>query len=321
MSPQELLDHVLGLDEDAQAPIDAESAATIRKVRRRIEHLLDDQDTPEPPRGLALRTMQLVDASRRTATAPRRRTLGDLMPATVPFRWADVAVAAGIFIAGTLAIIPANHRSIMQASQLACLSNLQQLGTGLNRYAAAHNAYPYPDPDQPFALNGCFIAILNDEELLDPQTAKALHCPCTVNHHGPHPTKLPHMDELPDLHQRSPEQCQRALWSDYAYHRGIQDAKGRPEPVPARLLGAAVPLLSDQPAYDQNGRILPGNSPNHGGGGQNVLFHDGHAAWRRLRWVSDLDRDIFLNQHGLPAPGVNVHDSALGPSILPVISR
>ncbi len=320
MTPEQVLEQALGLEDEPATP-NSLDALTIARVRRRLDLLLDDGSPPEPSPGLAALTIELVESQRRMSEASRPKRWGDLLPTTVPFRWADVAVAASLFIAGTLALIPANHRSMMQASQLTCLSNLQQLGTGLNRYAATHESYPYPDIELPIALNGVYVAILNDEHLLDPETAKALHCPCAAKHEGSHPATLPHMSELVDLHRESPEKCRKAVSSDYAYHRGVQTAQGRPEPVPARLLGAVVPLLSDQPRHDEKGRILAGNSPNHGGGGQNVLFTDGHAAWRRLRWISDQDRDIFLNQHGLAAPGVNNLDSALGPAVFPVISR
>ncbi|MFO0959823.1 MAG: hypothetical protein U0800_20705 [Isosphaeraceae bacterium] len=290
--------------------------------RRPYLPMLDDGPPPEPPRGLASRTIALVEAERQPETLPfRSRILKWLpIPETVPMRWADVAVAAGIFLAGTLAWIPANHRQLMQASQLVCLSNLQQLGTALNRYATAHDSYPYPDPDGPLGFNGGFVPILNDDHMLEPDRAALLHCPCAVKAqaHG-HATRLPNTEELVALREQSFERFRQALQTDYAYHRGFQAPGASPRPVPSRLIAAVMPLLADQPPYDASGRILRGNSPNHGGGGQNVLYTDGHASWRRNRFLHGQDRDIFLNENGRPAPGIHDYDSCLGPSLFPLI--
>lgn len=330
MNPQDLLDHAFGLLEDHDPRFHAferqrlqqpQTAATVERLRQRLGLLLDDGDPLEPPPDLAARTIQLVVAQRQAGLPPPRWSIFQLFPSTVPFRWADVAVAAGIFVAGLLTLIPATHRQRMEMSQISCLSNLQQLGTALSRYAERYQTYPYPDPDSPVARNGSFLAILNDAELLDPSTPKALHCPCSLEPHAPHPQTVPHMEELHELQRRLPDSWHHALKADYAYHRGLQTGSDRPTPVPARLMASVVPLLADQPPHDADGHILGGNSRNHGGGGQNVLYTDGHAAWRRLRWNHQNDRDIFLNEHGRAAPGIHDLDSSLGPSIFPLIGK
>lgn len=286
--------------------------------------LLDDGDAPEPPRNLAARTIARVDAQREPAVLPFRRRVLDWLPIpeVVPMRWADVAVAAGVFLAGALAWIPANHRQMMQASQLACLSNLQQLGTALNRYAATHDSYPYPDPNGPIGFNGSYVSILNDDNQLEPDRTALLHCPSAARGRlnlVSRTERLPSTEELVTLRKHSYERFCQALQNDYAYHRGFQEKGGPPRPVPARLIAAVMPLLADQPGYDGRGRILRGNSPNHGGSGQNVLYTDGHASWSRNRFLHTRDQDIFLNEHGLPAPGIHVFDSSLGPAPLPIV--
>ena len=64
-------------------------------------------------------------------------TLLEQFSTRVPFRWADIAVAAGIFIAGTLTLLPAIHRSRERMNQAGCVFNLQQLGNSLGQYAVA----------------------------------------------------------------------------------------------------------------------------------------------------------------------------------------
>ena len=81
-------------------------------------------------------------------------------------------------------------------------------------------------------------------------------------------------------------------------------------------LSAATPLLADQPLHD-NQTVLPGNSPNHGYRGQNVLFSDLHVEWFPTRRVK-LDRDLFLNDHDRPEPGIGPVDSALVPAVFQV---
>ena len=67
-----------------------------------------------------------------------------MLPIRLPFRWADFAVAAGIFIAGTLTLLPAIQRSRERMNQAGCVFNLQQLGNSLAQYASLHPFLPYP---------------------------------------------------------------------------------------------------------------------------------------------------------------------------------
>ena len=55
-----------------------------------------------------------------------------------------------------------------------------------------------------------------------------------------------------------------------------------------------------------------GNSLNHGGRGQNVLFHDGHVEFCVSRLVGG--DDIYLNRDMKVAAGVGCSDAVLGSS-------
>ena len=104
---------------------------------------------------------------------------------------------------------------------------------------------------------------------------------------------------------------------DYAYNVGyFSSLSGQAEPAKLPVPGA-IPLLADQPPHD-GGTILEGNSPNHGFRGQNVLFSDLHVQWFRTRRISPLDRNLYLNDHDRPEPGVGQHDSALVPAVFHV---
>jgi len=128
-----------------------------------------------------------------------------------------------------------------------------------------------------------------------------------------------HVPALEKVRRKSPDLYRGLLSCDYAYHVGFRNGSGRPGPVPANLT-ARVPLLADQPNHLQD-HILAGNSLNHGGRGQNVLFSDGHISWHTTRQVSPVDLDMYLNEDLRPAPGISADDAALVPSLFPFMGR
>ncbi|HEV3168193.1 MAG TPA: hypothetical protein VGZ22_29585, partial [Isosphaeraceae bacterium] len=294
--------------EEAEGQIanDPHLATSLDRMRRRLDLLLDDGDPIEPPHDLSKRTLNFVASYR-----PRRAIL-EFVPVTVPFRWADVAVAAGIFLAGLVTLLPAVHRSRLQTDQTVCAFNLGQLGRGLTNYAAIHGVYPYPSPDSPIPYAGTFKVMLNDAgQLWDP---KMLDCPS--NGKKRQATPLPDYETLCDLQDKDPPQFRSLLTSDYAYHLGYKRPSGEPGPIPVRL-SSRIPLLADRPEHDDSGHIYDGNSPNHGGSGQNVLFNDGHVAFFRSRLLGPEKDDIFLNADLRPEPGVGPHDAVLAPGAFP----
>jgi len=313
MNAQELLDYTLGqLDGPAheraelELKADPDAAETFERLGRALHRLLDDGEAIEPPAGLGRRTVAFV------AEQGRRRSILDFVPVTVPFRWADVAVAAGILVASLLTLVPALQRSRDRVNQAGCAFNLQQLGISLAQYAALHGHYPYVPPGQPNAAAGTFAATLHDSNML--HDASVLHCPCNGKHHRT--VALPHLDRLNALQSKAPESYRQMLGWDYAYHVGYRNESGRAGPVPAVGLRSRIPLLADQPGH-RSGQILEGNSPNHGLRGQNVLFTDGHVNWHNTRRVSPLDSDMFLNADLHTGPGLNAHDASLAPSVFP----
>ena len=144
MNANDMLDYSLGLLDGAalerfeqELAADPGSAARADRLTRAIDRLLDDGDDFTPPAGLAARTALFAFEGRR----PRRSVL-EFVPSSVPFRWADVAVAAGIFVAGLLTLMPALTRSRDRMNQAGCVSNLQRLGSALWQYGSIHHHYP-----------------------------------------------------------------------------------------------------------------------------------------------------------------------------------
>jgi prepilin-type processing-associated H-X9-DG protein len=313
MNVQELLDYTLGQlegpsRERAERELlgDSELAEKVERLSQALYLLLDDGPPADPPADLTSQTVAFVAAN-------RRRVLHDYVPMTVPFRWADFAVAAGIFLAGLLTLLPAVQRSKDRMYQASCGLNLQQLGRGLAQYATLHHVYPYATPGSPTAHAGTFAVMLHDAGLL--HDVSTIHCPCR----GPcqHPDPMPSSQSVAQLRAHSPAHYLRLLGqNDYAYHLGFRNKSGRAGPVPVALT-SQIPLLADQPAHQAYRKILDGNSPNHGGRGQNVLFTDGHVLWHATRRIGPEDADMFLNAEQQIAPGVNEKDAALVPSLVP----
>ncbi len=294
MKPENLLDFALGQLEgasldaaEAEIGADPDLAARADRLRAALDRLLDDGAAPAPPPGLVGRTAAFV------AERKSRRAILDFVPARVPFRWTDVAVAAGVLLAGLLTLLPAVKTGRERMNQAECGFNLQQLGLSLANYATQHDHYPDVAAKGTGAHVGWYARALDDEALL--RDRHSLHCPCSG--------RCPKAGPAPDLQH-----------IDYAYHVGYRDQpSGKTEPI-TPWLSATVPLLADQPPYDAARKILDGNSPNHGRRGQNVLFSDLHLQWFPTRRISPHDDDLFLNQLLKPEPGVDINDAALVPA-------
>src|SRR5262249_17311024 len=111
-----------------------------------------------------------------------------------------------------------------------------------------------------------------------------------------------------------PEQFRRqahTLVSCYAYSLGYRAENGVIGPrFEADKPNFTMPIMADCPPPDP----LVGNSRNHGGRGQNVLFQDGHVKFCSLRPVGVAGDDIYVNKAHRVAAGLDWADSALGSS-------
>ncbi len=310
MNAQELLDYHLGqMDErrrdqfESELSLDPELRRASLQLGANLSMMLDDgQGDFEPPAGLADRTIALVEQQR------KRRGISDLSPVRVPFRWADVAVAAGIFLAGLLTLLPAMQRTRSDMQQMSCMYNLQQVGLGLATYASSHGHYPNPPSGYPAGFYG--VQLADAHAVHDPSI---LSCPCRGR--AAVLQTIPCSDDFGSLMHRSPADGQRMLGDEYAYNAGYHRPAGHVAPVPANLANSApLPLLADQPPLDDFAIVLDGNSPDHGGGGQNVLFTDYSVRWLRSRALVGIDDDIYLNQRHKPARGLHIRDISLIPS-------
>lgn len=315
MNPDEMLDYALGqLDAPAREAFqramadDPVAAERAERLTRAVWSLVDDEDDEAyaPPPGLAERTIAFVGEPR-----ARRRTILDFVPASVPFRWGDVAVAASIFFAALLTLVPPASRARDRMAQLGCTYNLQQLGISLWNYGSKHHHYPSAVDPGPDAHVGSYLACLSEDGLLP--DLKVLDCPCNSHDHQ-HPP-VPRLRELAGLRERDPELYSQTIRSDYAYNISLRHCGGGVEDIMARH--GTVPLLADRPALDVDALVQPGNSPNHHGLGQNVLYSDLHVGFHPTRRLGPDDPDMFLNRAGRLEPGDDETDAVLTHSLIP----
>ena len=319
MNAEEMIEYVLcetkGPErepDDWALRLDREQTIRLQQLRQAVHRLLDDGTEVEYPPGLARRTVAFVARNRR-----RPFSLLDYVPVGLPFRWADFAVAASIFIAGMLTLLPAIHRSRDRMNQAGCVFNLQQLGNSLAQYASLHPFFPYPPSHRSDTHAGMFAVMLHDAGVLD--NLALLDCPC--NGPCPHAVKeLASFEQVDQIRRTDPDAYRRMLCWDYAYNVGYRNASGHAAPLEVAH-SSLIPVIADQPDHQDFLTIREGNSPNHGRRGQNVLFGDGSVRWFHSRLVSPHDPDLYLNNNQQPRPGVDARDSVLVPSKIPFHGR
>jgi len=316
MNAEDLLDFTLGqLDAprcrelEEAVRLDPDLAARVERARRAVGRLLDDGVAADPPPGLAVRTMTFV-AQRRV----RGRSILDYVPTQFPFRWADFAVAASIFVAGALTLMPAVHRTRERMHQAGCVANLQQIGRSLALYASAHSSYPAPPEHRADVDSGLFAALLHDSGALS--DLSVLNCPSSGAHHRHSNGDLQPFEQIAELRETDPARYQQMVSWDYGYNVGYRRPSGRTGPLDARL-ASTIPVVADQPPRDAYLGVIDHNSPNHGGAGQNVLYSDGAVRWHPTRRISPEDLDLFLNNDQKPEPGLDEHDSVILPKDAP----
>jgi len=74
-----------------------------------------------------------------------------------------------------------------------------------------------------------------------------------------------------------------------------------------------IPMAGDCPPMDASFRVQSGNSPMHGGHGQNVIFADGHVIFTRSRSLGQIDSDVYANRNGHMSAGIDDNDMILVP--------
>ena len=218
------------------------------------------------------------------------------------FRRADVLVAAALLLMAGGVCVPAVVRQWGRYHAQSCRNNLAAFGESLQAYADLHDGQ-FPQARAvagPRGVAGVYVPVLHEAGLL-PATV-SVTCPAE----GRRPASGITLADLEGMRRTQPcayDAAVRELSPGYAYSLGYEQDGALIGP--RRGLGDLQPILADQSPE-------AGNSPNHGGAGQNVLFIGGHVRWCSGRNVGENGDDIYLNQHFQVLAGLRRSDTVLG---------
>ncbi len=326
---EQLLGHLLGVLEDAEERQVVERLVDEPQLRDEL-HSVREQLKPlqaaarcefEPPAGLAARTCRFVAERAAAESRPLPDTVipASEIPASdiaVPgdggIRWVDVVMAASIFLAAGLLIIPALQNSRFNARLAACQNNLRQLGLALTQYSESQNGYfPAVPTKGRLAAAGIYAPMLRSTGLL-PETSNVV-CPASPLAERRETLKVPSVDELLAASAPAVPEMQQTMGGSYGYNLGyVNDGHYQ---SPRNLRRSNFALMADAPSTE-----LPGyQSMNHSGRGQNVLFEDGRVRFLATPKPEVVNDDLFTNDNGLVAAGTHSNDSVIGSSTTPPI--
>jgi prepilin-type processing-associated H-X9-DG protein len=303
------------LDEDAMAQVAAQLQANqetrwrLEQLRPALEPLHADQEDPPPPHALAVRTIARVaefcclDLSHAPAAVSRSE------PRRSWWRRADLVVAASLLLMVGGLGLPALyrlHHPQMGPTIVECQNNLRVFNNALQTYHDQHRTFPSVVSERPRDAAGMVVPILANAGVL--REPASVRCPGN----GPGFSCPLTLDQARAL---APDEFFRQagnLVPSYAYSLGHRDEEGNyygPR-VPEGQQASDFPLMADGPPLESGS----GNSMNHGGAGQNVLFADGHVRFVTLRTVGFQNDDIYVNKANKVAAGLDPFDTVLGPS-------
>jgi len=224
-------------------------------------------------------------------------------------RWyqrVDVIVAACLALFAVGLAAPFLLRSQTAARVAECQDNLRQLYGALRTYRDQHGHFPSVAERPPHIAAGMVVPLLREAGVLPAEAS--LRCPNAAP-----PGEPLEVVGAAQVQAMTPEEFENQaarLSPYYAYSLGFRDHAGRllppgeTEEVPQSLNA----LMSDAPpAFG-----VIGNSRNHEGKGQNVLFSDGHVRFATIRTVGYRGDDIFLNRDRKVAAGLGAQDAVLG---------
>ncbi len=312
--PDDLVGYLLdALDPESKREVEAHLAVSpelksrLESLRRALAPLAADAGEPEPPPGLVLGTFARV-AEHRCRSLPaapppsphQRVVRSRRMP-----RRADLLVAAALLILlGGLAVPGLVRLWRTSAYRAACTNNLRLLWTGLETYSdKQEGTFPILEKEGPRSPAGIFVPVLQEAGFDIPDAA--LVCPADGTHPQPVHRLLRNLEELYDRDPEAYHRAARELAGSYAYSLGYQEGDDLKQL--RRNSGDRLPIVADRlPCGD------PGNSPNHGGEGQNVLYVGGNVSWCTQRTVGIGGDDIYLNRHNETRAGLDRDDTVLG---------
>jgi hypothetical protein len=304
----QLLGYLLGALEPAEREeveerllVDAELQQDLACLRDKLDDLplADDKDEWDAPAGLAARTCNYVAA--RAVVAPKH------IPAPVGgWRIQDMVVGGGIFLAACMLIFPAIAHSLSSARIANCQNNLRAIGVALGQYSNYCGGFFPLVPEQgPLAVAGMYAPVLTELRLVESPTV--LVCPSSPLADERATFTVPVLAKVIETPATELPLVQSRMGGSYGYTFGYNEN--------GHYLGhrnrgrVTFALMADSP-----GEKSGDPSPNHGGGGQNVLFEDMHVVFLKHCRISDCDDHIYINRDGYVGAGIGSDDAVIGRS-------
>lgn len=325
---KDLLGYLLGALSDEERDRLEEAIRKDPELQRQLEALKDqldpidaDIEDYEPPKNLADRTCDLIEDVEEFgvdilpngflpasgATFWQNDRPRELAAGRRTWSFADMVVAAGIFLAASMLFFPAIANSRFQSQITKCQHNLMQIGQGLTSYSdKMAGCFPEIPTSGNRAVAGIYAPTLREMGYVTQD--KIFVCPSSRLAECLDEWNVPTYEQI-DTAEGGDLRCiQRTMGGSYGYSLGYL-RNGR-YTMPINDGRAHFALMSDMPSLHLAGH----QSNNHGGLGQNVLFED-----NRIEFIpthrSRLNRDvIFLNRRGFTAPGLDRNDAVIGHS-------
>ncbi len=283
-------------------------AQKLELLRQALRPLDDERSGAEPPPGLADRTIAFVTEHPYTqlprAPRPTART-----PATVAFafwRRADVLLAACLLIVVTGAALSWISHVRHLEGILECANDLREIHHGLRAYDSVHGGLPSVQTiaRPPRNVAGLIVPKLVDAGCLNCYTP---HCPGMHSHW----TSTSYQKAI-DLSDDDFARIVEDLTPCYGYTLGYRDGDGMVHGPKFNTGSDSKQILMADRAPDHPEQTLHGNSPNHGGYGQNVLFVDGSVKYVTDRTRSFNGDDLYLNKAQQVKAGLDWEDFVVG---------
>jgi hypothetical protein len=298
----ETLDPVTRHRVEAQLASDPLARERLERLRRLLAPLAGDSDTDEPPPGLVINTLALVAEHQcriPRAPAPRRSAAN----AGWRVRRIDALVAACLLVvvAGLmLSLLTSIWRGSARA---ACANNLRQLWAALSAHADLNDGqYPRVEEAGPHGVPGIVIPTLHDSGVLGDN----ISTDCV---HGSQANLALTIADMERLYKERPEEyyaTARRLCGTYAYSLGYYEEGRHSLCGLTRDSGDRLPVMANRAGPDG------GNSTNHGGSGQNVLYVGGNVRWASHPSAGVGMDHIYLSHNRRLEAGVCREDTVLG---------
>jgi hypothetical protein len=318
-SDENLLGYVLhALDDDEARDLDQRLRddpvlrSRADRLRKALEPLASDMDTPEPPAGLWTRALGRIAEyqCQQLPATPFPRASRNQASSRPRWRRPDVLVAAGMLICIGLLIPSGVGQARHQYHKVSCQNNLREVYAGLRDYSERHRG-AFPDVKAISAAPRDFTGMVFPFVQAEAGLKHPFPTPCPGNPMEGGPiTKT--FDELHRMPLEEFECYKPRLGANYAYSLGHTDNGRSIGPIHDPALASVTALVADRPPVGID-RGASGNSPNHAGRGQNVLYMDGHSAFMSRRHLGG-DDDIYLNRDCKVAAGKDRRDTVLGDS-------